>query len=75
MCSFRVITITSSGRESQAEESRQLCVAAEVGAVMSCARWSMSDSDLEAKFSGLADDLLPNDRIRRLIDLCWRVER
>ena len=34
----------------------------------------MSDSDLEAKFSRLADGVLPKDRIRRLIDLCWKVE-
>jgi 2-methylcitrate dehydratase PrpD len=34
----------------------------------------MSDSELEAKFSRLADGVLPQDRIRRLIDLCWRVE-
>ncbi len=30
----------------------------------------MSDSDLETKFSRLADGVLPPDRIRRLIDLC-----
>jgi 2-methylcitrate dehydratase PrpD len=34
----------------------------------------MSDSDLEAKFSRLADGVLPPDRIGRLIDLCWKVE-
>ena len=34
----------------------------------------MSDSDLEAKFSRLAEDVLPQDRIRRLIDLCWKVD-
>ncbi len=34
----------------------------------------MTDSALEAKFSRLADDVLPPDRIRRLIDLCWRVD-
>jgi len=34
----------------------------------------MSDADLEAKFLGLAEGVLPADRTRRLIDLCWRVE-
>jgi 2-methylcitrate dehydratase PrpD len=34
----------------------------------------MSDSDLEAKFGRLADGVLPQNRIRRLIDLCWNVE-
>jgi 2-methylcitrate dehydratase PrpD len=34
----------------------------------------MSDSDLEVKFRGLADGVLPQDRIRRLLDLCWKVE-
>jgi 2-methylcitrate dehydratase PrpD len=34
----------------------------------------MSDSDLEAKFSRLAVGVLPQDRIRRLIDRCWNVE-
>jgi len=34
----------------------------------------MSDAELEAKFSRLADGVLPPDRIRRLADLCWNVE-
>jgi 2-methylcitrate dehydratase PrpD len=34
----------------------------------------MSDADLEAKFSLLADGVLTADRTRRLIDLCWRVD-
>ena len=34
----------------------------------------MSDGDLEAKFMGLADGVLPADRTRRLMDLCWKVE-
>jgi 2-methylcitrate dehydratase PrpD len=34
----------------------------------------MSDSDLETKFSRLADGVLPQDRIHRLIDLCWKIE-
>ncbi len=33
----------------------------------------MSDRDLEAKFSGLADGVLPAPTIRALIDLCWKV--
>jgi 2-methylcitrate dehydratase PrpD len=33
----------------------------------------MSDSELEAKFSRLADGVLPQDRLRRLLDLCWNV--
>jgi 2-methylcitrate dehydratase PrpD len=33
----------------------------------------MSDRDLEAKFAGLANGVLPADRQRRLIDLCWDI--
>jgi 2-methylcitrate dehydratase PrpD len=33
----------------------------------------MSDADLEAKFTGLANGVLSSDRQRRLIDLCWDV--
>jgi 2-methylcitrate dehydratase PrpD len=32
----------------------------------------MSDADLEAKFRGNASGVLPSDRIRALIDLCWQ---
>ncbi len=35
----------------------------------------MTDAQLEAKFSGLAEGILPVDRIRRLMDLCWNVEK
>ena len=34
----------------------------------------MSDADLEAKFAGLADGILPPSRTRQLMDLCWKVE-
>jgi len=34
----------------------------------------MSDTDLEGKFQGLADGILPRDRVRRLMDLCWKIE-
>jgi 2-methylcitrate dehydratase PrpD len=34
----------------------------------------MSDKDLEAKFTGLANGVLPPDRQRKLMDLCWSVE-
>jgi len=34
----------------------------------------MSDADLEGKFQGLADSVLSRDRVRRLMDLCWKVE-
>jgi 2-methylcitrate dehydratase PrpD len=33
----------------------------------------MSDQDLEAKFAGLANGVLPPDRQRKLIDLCWNI--
>jgi len=33
----------------------------------------MSDQDLEAKFAGLANGVLPPDRQRKLIDLCWDI--
>jgi 2-methylcitrate dehydratase PrpD len=31
----------------------------------------MTDAQLEDKFSGLTEEVLPRDRIRRLMDLCW----
>src|SRR5262245_29086881 len=34
----------------------------------------MSDADLEAKFAGLADGVLPSAQARKLIDLCWKLE-
>ena len=34
----------------------------------------MTDKDLEAKFAGLATGVLPADRQRKLMDLCWGVE-
>jgi 2-methylcitrate dehydratase PrpD len=34
----------------------------------------MSDSALEAKFADLAEGILPQDRAKRVIDLCWQVE-
>lgn len=34
----------------------------------------MSDKDLEAKFTGLANGILPPGRQRQLMDLCWKVE-
>ena len=34
----------------------------------------MSDKDLEGKFTGLANGVLPADRQRKLMDLCWKVE-
>ncbi|WP_395676345.1 MmgE/PrpD family protein [Inquilinus sp.] len=32
----------------------------------------MTDAQLEDKFSGLAEGILPADRARRLMDLCWQ---
>lgn len=34
----------------------------------------MSNADLEAKFMGNAAGVLPQDRARRLMELCWRAE-
>jgi 2-methylcitrate dehydratase PrpD len=34
----------------------------------------MSDAQLEAKFTGLAEGILPPVRVRQLIDLCWKIE-
>jgi 2-methylcitrate dehydratase PrpD len=33
----------------------------------------MSDNDLEMKFTGLATGVLPRDRQRKLMDLCWDI--
>jgi 2-methylcitrate dehydratase PrpD len=33
----------------------------------------MSDADLEAKFTGLANGVLSPERQRRLTDLCWDI--
>ncbi len=35
----------------------------------------MSDSALESKFADLADGVLPKSQARRLMDLCWGVEK
>jgi 2-methylcitrate dehydratase PrpD len=35
----------------------------------------MSDSALEAKFSDLAEGILPKAQVRRLMDACWNVEK
>jgi 2-methylcitrate dehydratase PrpD len=34
----------------------------------------MSGAQLESKFEGLADGILPRERVRRLMDLCWDIE-
>jgi 2-methylcitrate dehydratase PrpD len=34
----------------------------------------MSDTDLEAKFVGLADGVLPATQTRKLMDLCWTID-
>jgi 2-methylcitrate dehydratase PrpD len=34
----------------------------------------MTDADLEAKFAGLADGVLPDAQVRTLINLCWTVD-
>jgi 2-methylcitrate dehydratase PrpD len=35
----------------------------------------MSDADLERKFTDLAEGILPAEQIRRVMDLCWGVEK
>ena len=35
----------------------------------------MTDDDIESKFGDLAKEILPPDRIRALIDLCWNLEK
>ena len=35
----------------------------------------LSDAQLEAKFTDLANGILPPARIRQLMDLCWGVEK
>lgn len=32
----------------------------------------MTDAQLEGKFAGLAEEILPGDQTRRLMDLCWK---
>jgi 2-methylcitrate dehydratase PrpD len=34
----------------------------------------MSDKDLEAKFLGQSDGVLPAEQARRVMELCWGVE-
>jgi 2-methylcitrate dehydratase PrpD len=34
----------------------------------------MSDAQLESKLTGLADGVLPGDRIRQVMNLCWTIE-
>jgi 2-methylcitrate dehydratase PrpD len=35
----------------------------------------MSDADLDAKFAGQAQGVLPFEQARQLIDLCWNIEK
>jgi 2-methylcitrate dehydratase PrpD len=35
----------------------------------------MTDAQLESKFRGLSEGILPNERVRKLMDLCWSIER
>lgn len=35
----------------------------------------MTDQQLEAKFTGLAEGILPKKQVRRLLDDCWHVEQ
>jgi 2-methylcitrate dehydratase PrpD len=35
----------------------------------------MSDADLEAKFTGQAEGVLPPAQTKTLIDLCWQIEK
>ena len=35
----------------------------------------MSDAALEAKFSDLAEGILPKDQTRKLMDACWNLEK
>jgi 2-methylcitrate dehydratase PrpD len=35
----------------------------------------MTDAQLESKFRGLAEGILPPLRVRKLIDLCWEMEK
>jgi 2-methylcitrate dehydratase PrpD len=37
------------------------------------ARNPMTDAQLESKFEGLAEGILPRERVRRLMDLCWEI--
>ena len=34
----------------------------------------MSDQDLEAKFLGQAEGVLPRDQARKLMEMCWKIE-
>jgi hypothetical protein len=33
----------------------------------------MSDADLEAKFKGLAEEVLPSAQVEETINLCWNI--
>lgn len=35
----------------------------------------MSDVDLEGKFTGLAEGIIPPHQVRRLMDACWNIEK
>jgi 2-methylcitrate dehydratase PrpD len=35
----------------------------------------MTDAQLEAKFEGQASSIFPTPKVRRLIDLCWKIEQ
>jgi hypothetical protein len=35
----------------------------------------MTDAQLESKFKGLAEGVLPAGRVSRLMDFCWNLEK
>jgi 2-methylcitrate dehydratase PrpD len=34
----------------------------------------MTDADLEAKFAGLAEGIIPTERMHRVVELCWNLD-
>lgn len=75
--------ITATVERSIAEDQMRLTVVLKDGRqverfvehAVGSAKNPMSNSQLEAKFKGLADSVLTADRMKRSIDFCWNLEK
>jgi hypothetical protein len=52
-----------------------LCLEKHVEHAVGSAKNPMTDAQLEAKFSGLAEGILPAERSRQTMELCWGIEK
>ena len=66
-----------------AEDQARIAITLKTGArlekyvehAIGSARNPMTNAELEAKFTGLVEGILPPDRARKLMDRCWTIEK